>query len=121
LVSVGRWFHNNATADRRRAAWRFGGNGDGNGTQNVVTYKVVVETDNSTWKLLPYLTANLKIEVGQRRNILLVPNADLRWQPQPQQIAPNSPQLSAQTTVDGKMGTAAKQKQPHEWGVVWVS
>jgi HlyD family secretion protein len=58
-------------------------------TQNVVTYTVVVETDNSDLRLLPYLTANLQFEIEQHEGVLLVPNAALRWKPrQPQQIAP---------------------------------
>jgi HlyD family secretion protein len=56
-------------------------------TQNVVTYTVVVATDNASEKLLPYLTANVQFEVGRRNNVLLVPNAALRWRPQPQWIA----------------------------------
>ena len=35
-------------------------------TQNVVTYTVVVTTDNSDGKLLPYLTANVQFEVDKR-------------------------------------------------------
>ena len=35
-------------------------------TQNVVTYTVIVTTDNSSGKLLPYLTANVQFEVDQR-------------------------------------------------------
>jgi HlyD family secretion protein len=58
-------------------------------TQNVVTYTVVVETDNSNLKLLPYLTANLRFEVDQRKSVLLVPNAALRWKPRAQQTAPD--------------------------------
>ena len=50
-------------------------------TQNVVTYTVVVTTDNPGGKLLPYLTATLKFEVGRRSGCLLVPNSALRWQP----------------------------------------
>jgi HlyD family secretion protein len=56
-------------------------------TQNVVTYTVVVTTDNSSGKLLPYLTANVQFEVDRRCNVLLVPNAALRWKPQESQIA----------------------------------
>jgi HlyD family secretion protein len=59
-------------------------------TQNVVTYTVVVTTDNSSGKLLPYLTANVQFEVDQRSNVLLVPNAALRWKPQTSQIAPSA-------------------------------
>lgn len=50
-------------------------------TQNVVTYTVVVTTDNPGDKLLPYLTATLKFEVGRRSGCLLIPNSALRWQP----------------------------------------
>ena len=57
-------------------------------TQNVVTYTVVVSTDNSAGKLLPYLTANLQFEVGRREQVPVVPNAALRWQPRKDQIDP---------------------------------
>jgi HlyD family secretion protein len=57
-------------------------------TQNVVTYTVIVTADNSDGLLLPYLTANVEIQVEQRKNVLLVPNSALRWQPEKEQIAP---------------------------------
>ena len=57
-------------------------------TQNVVTYIVEVTTDNSDGKLLPYLTANVKFIMGRLNNILMVPNAALRWSPRLEQIAP---------------------------------
>jgi len=61
-------------------------------TQNVVTYTVEVNTDNADGKLLPYLTANLKFLVAERHNVLLVPNAALRWYPRPEQIVGDSRQ-----------------------------
>jgi HlyD family secretion protein len=64
-------------------------------TQNVVTYTVVVETDNSDLKLLPYLTANLRFEVDHRKSVLLVPNAALRWKPRTQQMAPDVRETAA--------------------------
>jgi HlyD family secretion protein len=57
-------------------------------TQNVVTYTIEVDTDNSDGKLLPYLTANAVFEVGRRQAVLLVPNEALRWSPKPNQTAP---------------------------------
>ena len=51
-------------------------------TQNVVTYTVEVMTDNSDGKLLPYLTANVQFELSRSTDVLLVPNAALRWFPQ---------------------------------------
>ena len=43
-------------------------------TQNVVTYTVVVATDNADLKLLPYLTANLQFEIEEHDNVLQVPS-----------------------------------------------
>jgi HlyD family secretion protein len=50
-------------------------------TQNVVTYTVVITTDNTDRVLKPYLTANVQFEVARRENVLLVPNVALRWIP----------------------------------------
>jgi HlyD family secretion protein len=55
--------------------------------QNVVTYTVVITTDNSNMKLLPYLTADVKFEIEKRSDVLFVPNAALRYKPQPDRIA----------------------------------
>jgi HlyD family secretion protein len=56
-------------------------------SQNVVTYTVEVNSDNSSGKLLPYLTANLQFDVDKRKSALLVPNAALRWRPPQSQPA----------------------------------
>lgn len=58
--------------------------------QNVVTYTVVIDTNNANGKLLPYLTAQADILVAQRKNVLMVPNAGLRWVPLASQIAPGA-------------------------------
>ncbi len=55
--------------------------------QNVVTYTVVVNTDNTSGRLIPYLTADLQFEVARHSKVLLVPNAALRWQPSPERVA----------------------------------
>jgi HlyD family secretion protein len=57
-------------------------------TQNVVTYTVEINTDNESGRLLPYMTANVAFEVDSKTNVVLVPNAALRWFPQQQEIAP---------------------------------
>ena len=56
-------------------------------TQNVVTYTVVVTTENKDQRLLPYMTANVNFEVARHENVLKVPNAALRWKPRPAEIA----------------------------------
>jgi len=49
--------------------------------QNVVTYNVVVAADNPERKLMPGMTASLKIVVDSRSDVLRVPNAALRVRP----------------------------------------
>ena len=49
--------------------------------QTVVTYEVVISADNAQRKLLPGMTANVRIVVSQRDNVLKVPNAALRFKP----------------------------------------
>ena len=46
--------------------------------QNVVTYDTVVAVANPDFKLMPGMTANVKILVARRENALLVPNAAFR-------------------------------------------
>jgi len=48
---------------------------------NVVTYDVVVNVDNPEKILLPGMTAYVNIAVAERKDVLLVPNAALRYKP----------------------------------------
>ena len=56
-------------------------------SQNVVTYVVEVVTDNSSLRLLPYLSANLSFEVERRNATFAVPNSALRFRPDESLIA----------------------------------
>jgi HlyD family secretion protein len=95
-------------------------------TQNVVTYTVVVNTDNSNGKLLPYLTANLHFEISNRSNVLLVPSTALRWRPQAQQVAPDAREAflkslrrrADKNPADKAAAKAEKERQAH--GTLWV-
>ncbi len=48
---------------------------------NVVTYDVVINVDNPEQILLPGMTAYVSIAVAERKDVLLVPNAALRFKP----------------------------------------
>lgn len=48
---------------------------------NVVTYDVVINVDNPEQILLPGMTAYVNIAVAERKDVLLVPNASLRFKP----------------------------------------
>jgi len=49
--------------------------------QNVVTYDVVINVANPEKILLPGMTAYVIITVAERKNVLMVPNAALRFKP----------------------------------------
>jgi HlyD family secretion protein len=93
-------------------------------TQNVVTYTVEVLTDNSSGKLLPYLTANVKFIVGESKNVLIVPNTALRWQPQPNQVAAEFREKTRKPKKSQLAGTeqpVAKTEQGRKSrGTIWV-
>jgi HlyD family secretion protein len=72
-------------------------------TQTVVTYPVVVETENANLKLMPYMTANLNFEIEKFHDVLLVPNGALRWKPRPALIVPELRNAS-RTASSGKSG-----------------
>jgi HlyD family secretion protein len=85
--------------------------------QNVVTYTVVVSVDNKDGLLRPYLTANLTFIVADKKDVLLVPNSALRWQPSREQVAPDQRATYAQ--LKGKKRSAS-DTEGLENAFVWV-
>lgn len=63
---------------------------DASMVSSVVTYGVVVDTDNADGKLMPYMTAKLQFEVAHRSDALLIPNQAIRWRPTWDQITPSA-------------------------------
>jgi len=59
--------------------------------QNVVTYTVIVGVENPSGKLMPGMTANVKLVVAQKPSALKVPNAALRFRPAGVEAAPAAP------------------------------
>jgi HlyD family secretion protein len=49
--------------------------------QNVVTYTVVIDADNPLGRLLPGMTANVEIVTGEHKQVVVVPNEALHFQP----------------------------------------
>ncbi len=94
-------------------------------SQSVVTYTVVVSADNSSGRLLPYLTARLTFDVEVRRDVLLVPNAALRWQPRVQNVLPEARETYAlslrRRAPDRAEPDRTKPGASHESrGLVWL-
>jgi HlyD family secretion protein len=98
-------------------------------TQNVVTYTVEIATDNSSGRLLPYLSANVQFQLDRRSDVLLVPTAALRWQPSKAQITPKllekpASDASLNVSADGTGTRPAAADRQHRnaanWGTVWI-
>ncbi|MCX7872128.1 MAG: efflux RND transporter periplasmic adaptor subunit [Verrucomicrobiae bacterium] len=81
-------------------------------TQNVVTYTVEVSTENPDQKLLPYLTANVQFETGKRTNVLMVPNAAIRWTPKEEYISPAFKQKVGETQMSSNGERKKQRPQP---------
>ncbi len=90
--------------------------------QNVVTYNVVVGVRNSDLKLLPGMTANVRIVVDQKSAVLKVPNAALRFRPQG--MEPDGAPRGRQPAQTSPAGSGSAQSQASRWGGVaarvWV-
>jgi HlyD family secretion protein len=69
-------------------------------TSNVVTYNVVVSVDNSEQILLPGMTAYVNIMVSKHDNVLLVPNAALRFKPKLDDTQSNGSASAGKTSAD---------------------
>jgi HlyD family secretion protein len=54
--------------------------------QNVVTYNVILDVDNSDLKLRPGMTANVRIKLEEVKDALMVPDQALRFNP-PESVA----------------------------------
>jgi HlyD family secretion protein len=54
--------------------------------QNVVTYDAVIDVVNGDLKLKPGMTANVTFTFADRKNVLRVPNAALRFKPPPEML-----------------------------------
>ncbi len=91
-------------------------------TQNVVTYIVEVDTNNDDGKLQPYLTANARFLTGKRENVMLVPNAALRWAPRPDQILPEARKQrhAAKGSNREKGGHSSTDGSIKPRGTIWV-
>jgi HlyD family secretion protein len=48
---------------------------------SVITYTVVVSTQNNDLRLLPGMTANVTFQIARRENVAMIPNAALRFRP----------------------------------------
>jgi HlyD family secretion protein len=80
--------------------------------QNVVTYDVVVSVENEDQALMPGMTAYVNIVVAERKDVLMVPNAALRFRP--------SDAAKARTGGDKAKGEGRGKGDTTPMGTVYV-
>src|SRR5262252_3457660 len=82
--------------------------------QNVTTYGTVIDVPNAQLKLKPGMTANVKVEISKRTDILRVPNASLRFRPTSEVFASLNQEVppEAQGGGRGRAGRPAAQAAP---------
>jgi HlyD family secretion protein len=78
-------------------------------TQNVVTYPVVVSAPNGDLKLLPGMTASISFQVGEKADVVRIPNAALRFYPQREQVRPED-----RAILEGVVAAAGKPEDEDE-------
>lgn len=88
--------------------------------QNVVTYDVVINVDNPEQILLPGMTAYVSIAVAERKGVLLVPNAALRFKPANAEVQKRSGPPSGGGHPGGAPGGGAAPKRDTFTGKVYV-
>ena len=94
--------------------------------QNVVTYDAVIDVDNTDLKLKPGMTANVTFVYAEKKDVLRVPNAAMRFKPPAELLAPpptSGGAAAAKTPPDTSAGAppaaggpAAGGKRPHGGG-----
>lgn len=89
--------------------------------QGVVTYKAVLDIDNSELLLRPGMTATAEIRVLEIADVLLVPNAALRYQP-PAESAPADQQSLLRRIMPGppRFRPATQREEAGPNRTLWV-
>lgn len=77
--------------------------------QNVVTYDVVIAVPNPDQKLLPGMTANVKIATAEADNVLKIPNSALRYRP-----------VNLNLKAHSSVHAAGAQRKQQNGQTIWV-
>jgi HlyD family secretion protein len=81
-------------------------------SDNVVNYTVVVSVDNSAGKLLPGMTARVDFLTQSASDVLVVPNAALRYRPSDEELA----KLKAERQKQATSTTGSTAPRQHSGG-----
>lgn len=89
-------------------------------TQGVVTYKAVLNIDNSELLLRPGMTATAEIKVTEVKDALLIPNASLRYAPPATSTTASRSLLSRLLPGPPAFRAAAPREDTGQNRTVWV-
>src|SRR6267143_937379 len=79
---------------------------------NVTTYGTVIDVPNAQLKLKPGMTANVKVEIAKRTDVLRLPNTALRFRPTPEVFAAlNQPIPPEAQSAGGRGGRGGQSQQ----------
>ena len=85
----------------------------------VVSYETLVAVDNSELLLRPGMTATAEIEVQRDHQVLLAPNAALRFEPPEREASPRRDGLAGlipnKHQFDVSQGAGTRDAAPHVW------
>jgi len=87
---------------------------------NVVTYDAVINVDNPDQILLPGMTAYVNIAVAERKDVLIVPNASLRFKPASATISSPDANQRENNKKNGGGRSGTKPKRDAFSGKVYV-
>jgi HlyD family secretion protein len=84
-------------------------------TDNVVTYLTYLDVDNADLSLRPGMTATATITATQRKDVLLVPNAALRFTPtrRPPPAAKKGITSSLMPRMPGRARAVGRRRRQH--------
>ena len=75
-------------------------------TDNIVTYTVIIDADNSSGKLLPGMTASIEFIADQKQGVLAVLSQALRFQPSEEEI-----KIAQEKLFEERISTLPRKEQ----------
>eukprot|EP01034_Spumella_vulgaris_P034080 gene34080-42024_t len=82
--------------------------------QNVVTYNVVLDVDNQDELLKPGMTAQVRLVVGNRQNVLRIPTAALRFRLSDEELEKEAKKKKEQLAAASASANAASVPAPQQ-------
>ncbi len=88
--------------------------------ENVVNYTVVVAVQNRQGKLLPGMTATVEFITGSAQDVLVVPNAALRFRPTQEMFAALRASGAAAQRGGSQPREARERRRPADGAMLWT-